>query len=340
MALPPMLARVEEITTKGIVNQIGVPGLVKPLHNFYGIEFVDSRIRVLPAFFASLQFVDLVSSWQSFSFLTDAGIIYAVLLIEGARRANIMTFASIPLLLGYNMQFFGIGVLMALYCFVHYIQSPIENFRARDMRLTDMGYTASVLPVLVLAHYIPIFGCYLPWIEPQTRHMWNWIWQPFPVYVSVLQFVLKKTVMPDTIQKDRIENPSRDMPTIQYTIGSLCALSAVTWWYTLYSAPYSWMTLFIPNIAPGQTGDEYFRMFLQFDELFSLGACLLWLLYLYGDMKKAGMMEDSWIGILLKGVVSLVALGPGVTVGLGWLYRERLLATKWHKDALVPGKVK
>lgn len=250
----------------------------------------------------------------------------------------LLTFHS-PLLLGYNMQFFGIGVLMPLYCFVHYVQSPIENFRARDWRLTDMGYTASVLPVLVLAHYVPNYGSFLTSIDPQTRHMWNWIWQPFPVYISILQFILKKTIMPNTAQKDRIRNPSRDLATIQYTIGILCALSAVTWWYTLYAAPFSWMTLFVPNLAPNQTGDEYIRMFLQFDEIFSMGACALWLLYLYGDMKKAGMMNDSWIGIVLKGGVSLIALGPGVTVGLGWLYRERLLATRWQKDALVPGKV-
>jgi hypothetical protein len=249
-----------------------------------------------------------------------------------------------PLIIGYNMQFFGIGVLMAIYCFVHYIQSPIEIFRASDMRLTDMGYTATILPVLILAHYIPNYGSYLSTIDPQTRHMWNWIWQPFPIYVSILQFVLKKIVMPDTVQRDRLENVNRDLPTIYFTIGSLCALSAATWytcilllvkslltfsrWYTLYTAPFAWFTLFVPNLTEGQTGDEYIRMFIQFDEIFSMGACFLWLLYLYGDMKRANMMADSWGSIVLKGVVSLTAFGPGVTIGLGWLHRERLLARK------------
>jgi hypothetical protein len=237
------------------------------------------------------------------------------------------------------MQFFGVGVLMAVYSFIHYIQSPVENFRARDLRLTDMSYTASVLPVMILGHYIPLYCSFLPDIDPQTRHMWNWIWQPFPVYVSILQFVLKRTVMSDTVREDRINNPSRDLPTIRYTIGTLCAISAATWWYTLYAAPFSWATLFIPNIALNQTGDEYIRMFLQFDQIFAIGACFLWLMYLYGDMKTAGMMEDSWVSIVLKGAASLVVIGPGATVGLGWLYRERLLATKWHKHALVPGRV-
>jgi hypothetical protein len=234
------------------------------------------------------------------------------------------------------MQFFGAGVLMALYCFVHYVQSPIENLRAKEMHLTDMAYTASVLPVLILAHYVPHFSSFSSFIDPQTRHMWIWIWQPFPVYVSILQFILKKTIMPDTTQKTHSGNPNRDLSTIRFTIRSLCALSAATRWYTLYTAPCSWAKLFVPNIAAGQTGDEYIRMFMQFDEIFSMSACFLWLLYLYGDMKKVGIMDDSWIVIILKGTIYLVTLGPGPTVGLGWLYRETLLSND-HAD--VPEKV-
>jgi hypothetical protein len=224
------------------------------------------------------------------------------------------------------MQFFGAGVLMALYCFVHYVQSPVENLLAKNMRLTDMGYTASVLPVLTLAHYIPHFGSFMTLTDPQTRHIWAWIWQPFPVYISILQFLLKKIVMPDTAQKGHAGNSNRDLSTIRFTIRSLCALSAVTWWYTLHTVPCSWAKFFIPSIAAGQTGDEYIRMFMQFDEIFAMSACFLWLLYLYGDMKRVGIMDDSWINIVSKGTFLLVTLGPGATVGFGWLYRETLLS--------------
>jgi hypothetical protein len=153
------------------------------------------------------------------------------------------------------MQFFGIGVLMAIYCFVHYIQSPIEKFRARDARLTDMGYTASVLPVLILTHYIPTYGSYLTSIDPRTRHMWNWIWQPFPIYISVSQFVLKKVIMPNTSQKDRRENGNRDLPTIHYTIGSLCALSAAAW--------YASILTFVKQSLISQGGTHYTRRLLH-----------------------------------------------------------------------------
>lgn len=238
------------------------------------------------------------------------------------------------------MQFFGIGVLMPLWCFVHYIQSPIENFRARDMRLTDLSYTASVLPVMLLTHYLPTFVSFSAWIDPQTRHAATWIWQPFAVWTTILQFTLKKTVMPDAIQEDRIKNPIRDLPVIKYTIYSLCAISAATWWSTLYTAPFSPATLFLPNVAAMKTHDEFIRLFLQFDEVFSMGVCMLWMLYLFGDLKRAGMLEASWLSIVGKGLVILVATGPGVTFGLAWWWREQLLATKWHKDAIVAGKSK
>ncbi|KAF3040702.1 hypothetical protein E8E12_005945 [Didymella heteroderae] len=338
--LPPMIERIGEIMEKGVYNQIGEAVHVETLQSFYGVEFMDSRLRGLVACFASLQFVDLACGWQSLSFLTDAGIVYSILLIESARRASIMTLSYAPLILGYNMQFFGIGVLMALWCLVHYIQTPIENFRARDMRLTDLSYTASVLPVILLTHYLPNFIQLSSWVDPATRRAAAWIWQPFAVFTTILQFMLKKTVMPDTMQEDKLKNPNRDLPVIKYTIYSLCAISTATWWYTLYTAPFSPRTLFVPDLANAKTGDEFVRTFLQFDEIFSLGACLVWLLYLFGDLKRAGMVDASWVSIMGKGLITLVAAGPGATIGLGWWWREQVLATKWHKDAVVAVKSK
>jgi hypothetical protein len=238
------------------------------------------------------------------------------------------------------MQFFGFGVLAALWYLVHYIQTPIENFRARDLRLTDLSYTTSVLPVILVTHYLPNFVQFSAWIHPTTRHAAAWIWQPFTVWTTILQFMLKKTVMPDTVQEDKLNNTNRDLPVIKYTIYSLCAISTATWWYTLYSAPFSPMQLFIPDLASVRTGDEFVRTFLQFDEIFGLGSCLLWLLYLFGDLKRAGMLDASWLSIIGRGLITLVAAGPGVTVGLGWWWREQVLATKWHKDAVVAGKSK
>lgn len=96
-ALPPMIDRIGEILEHGVtINpNLGQPGVLKSLHNFYGLEFIDGRFRGLAACFAPLQFVDAISSWQSYTFLADVGILYAIVLIEGARRANVLTFAMV-----------------------------------------------------------------------------------------------------------------------------------------------------------------------------------------------------------------------------------------------------
>ena len=90
-----MLERVGEIIEHGVQNNFGDAVHIKPLHSFYGVELVDSRVRGLAACFASFQFVDAICSWQSLSFLTDVGIVYSILLVESARRANIMTFSYV-----------------------------------------------------------------------------------------------------------------------------------------------------------------------------------------------------------------------------------------------------
>lgn len=95
ICLPPLLERVGEILEKGVQNSIGKAVHVDALHKFYNFDFLDSRFSGLAACFASFQFVDLLCSWQSLTFLTDAGIVYSILLIESARRANIMTLSYV-----------------------------------------------------------------------------------------------------------------------------------------------------------------------------------------------------------------------------------------------------
>lgn len=95
ICLPPAMERISEIMENGVQNKIGKAVHIESLHSFYGIDFLDSRFRALAACFASLQFVDSICSWQSMTFLTDAGVVYSILLIESARRANIMTLSSV-----------------------------------------------------------------------------------------------------------------------------------------------------------------------------------------------------------------------------------------------------
>lgn len=91
LCLPHAVERITDILENGVQNQIGDAVHVKALQKFFGLDFLDSRFAPLAACFASFQFVDLVCSWQCLTFLVDAGLVYSILLIESARRANVMT---------------------------------------------------------------------------------------------------------------------------------------------------------------------------------------------------------------------------------------------------------
>jgi hypothetical protein len=73
---------------------------------------------------------------------------------------------------------------------------------------------------------------------------------------------------------------------------------------------------------------------LKIDYVLCFGAALLWLAYFFSDLKYAGMITQGWPTIVIFTVVTTVAVGPGATLGLGWLWRENTLATKHHKAAL------
>jgi hypothetical protein len=54
---------------------------------------------------------------------------------------------------------------------MHYTCSQIANFKASDMRLTGLSYTRSVLPAMIVPHFLSHFHPSLA-----VRHNWNWNW--------------------------------------------------------------------------------------------------------------------------------------------------------------------
>jgi len=329
----------EQLGAALAAKQISWPSVTVPIADaFYHIPAIDDTFRPITVFFApSSSGHDQLSWWQMISFLTDFGVIYSILLIEAGRRANALSLIQFPIILGILAQLMTIGRAGTLWFFYFYINSQVQNFTAPDMRLTSMRFTSSVLPSVILGHYIPLGVAYLA-SEPSTRHAGVWIWQLFPVWVCVFQYLFAWTgLTPDTIQKDRLDNIRRDYRTIQITIVALVAVSAATWVYLLTAVPFSMIELFIPEAWPRKDMDlTYFaRIFLQWDEVFMVITTFTWLTYSFWDLKAAGMMKTSWLVLVLSAAGTLMAAGPGATIGLAWLWREQALAFEKHKGAVL-----
>lgn len=203
------------------------------------------------------------------------------------------------------------------------------------MRLGRRNFALALLPIMILTYYGPLYAM-LEWNTNTGREAWLFVWQMFPIWV-MLGGILSSFVVPDTTVSDRFNAPDSDLPIIRYTIGTLVTISSVSWSRTYMTSPYNMLSIFMPETLPTNTKDfvSFTREFLRVDGISLFGHTFLWLGYLFWDLKHAGMVQAGWLKISLYFVCSLVAFGPGATAGLGWLWRENVLATTRHKDAIV-----
>jgi len=228
------------------------------------------------------------------------------------------------------------------------------------MRLTRKSYTKSVLPALILTYFLPLYlAFFLP--DFSSRVDASFVWQLFPIYLSVLiSGVLARFVVRDTMKSDRIYNFTGDLRAIRLTVGVLVFHSAAVWLYTFFTSaggsPSKMLEVVLPpffsshlNVGREEgdidkdTAQKLIALtgeFLKWDSAFLFGNTFLWLGCLFWDIKSAGMLELSWFWILLGGGISAVAFGPGAAVGMGWLWREELLISRRHRDAVTEEKAR
>ncbi|KAM0598593.1 hypothetical protein ACHAP1_002353 [Verticillium nonalfalfae] len=245
-----------------------------------------------------------------------------------------------PIAFFYCLQSFKIVQVMGVYCFAHYVQSPIENFRAKDMRLTNRAYSGTVLVTLLVAYYVPLVTAIMPVFSITTRLTWGYVFQYFPFSISILQNGLKHLFLEDVMDEDKIRAPDGDLSSIGLTIYTFALFAFVARVLaligTLTSQVLSQSSDMILMTELGGWAQPI-RLF----EIHAIFAVLLvWLLYLFSDLKRAEIVQWSWPTLLVCIAAALCLFGPGVTVGMGWLVRERLLATKSHKDAIVDTELK
>lgn len=231
-------------------------------------------------------------------------------------------------------------MIFALYYFVHWVLTPIDSFKSTDMRLTQINYTRTILPSLLMVYYLPLIQSYLlP--EMGQRQTWLQIWQWFPVTHALSQYILSK-FWKDTSTQDKVDAPKRDVATIRYTIAIPALISSIVWLRTLLVAPTSLLQILLPQQLPTFLSDLLTSPadVLQWDYLLAVASAYLWLLYFAWDAKVAGMITHSWVTLLAAMAGMTVALGPGCALGAGFLYREYIITEKRHRAALTVESIK
>ncbi|KAF4628950.1 hypothetical protein G7Y89_g9199 [Cudoniella acicularis] len=303
------------------------------LEKFHHIKAIDDLWRLASVAFApSTLEADPLAWWHMFSFLIDVSLLYSIWLFESTRNFSRGSLIRFPIIFGFPTQVVGIGILAPLYYYCYYIYIPSSTLlKSPEMRSIDTSYARTIFPTVLLLSHIPIFGMYLsPSLE--TRHLWTWAWQMFPVWIGILGSLLT-FLFPFSQQQHRRSQSQRqaNIKIIRTTILAFSFISATVWLYTALRSPYTMLEIFFPYPFDKESFSFILvlRRVLQCDQVAAFAGSLLWLGYLVADMKRMGVVRESWLIILGAGVASVVVFGPGAAFALGWLWREEVL---WRLD--------
>jgi hypothetical protein len=150
-------------------------------------------------------------------------------------------------LFGFLAQIFGIGVFVPLYYFLHYVNTPLGRLTTPGMRVINPHFSRAIFLTLGLFSYLPLFLMFLG-PSPSIRHLWAWVWQMFPLWVSIAQSIRTRAWMHGGSPLNTHENKTanNDSNIFRATISAFAAVSAGVWIYILLNSPYSLTAIFLP----------------------------------------------------------------------------------------------
>ncbi|PVH89546.1 BcBOA8 protein [Cadophora sp. DSE1049] len=274
---------------------------------------------------------DPVARMHGYAFLSDLVAIQTIWYIEGLRRGNLFTAAHLlPTIFGIMYQVRGIGFIAPIYCFLHYVQSPLENYAAADNRMLQLSNVKTIIPTVVLTYIIPTVGMFFAPGLASRQWINGLFWQPFPVYGAILQRILPLLVE-DTTARDRVQNPEADLPYLRAAYGFSAAAGAFAYLYLHVASPVSLVEVFFSNLRNPSAALPLLGgalKALRYDQICAFSATTIWTLLSFKDLKQAGKLQAGWGRILGVFAAMNVAVGPGAALSVMWAWREERLAKR------------
>ncbi|EME86943.1 uncharacterized protein MYCFIDRAFT_151927 [Pseudocercospora fijiensis CIRAD86] len=261
----------------------------------------------------------------AFLFMTNESLLYSIWLIENHRRANRVAPARLAWLFGIFASTFGFGVITPIWFFFHYIFSAIEHYAAGDMRLTDLAYTRTIMPVRIGFVILPLMLKYLAFDIPIAPDVWYWMWVFSVLSITAIQTTLAKTgISKDTMQHDALHNCLADLPTLRLGMYTMALSSTVAWILPKFV---------ITSHAASDTDD-----LLYFNRIGTSASSVLWLSMLFLDLYQAGMLQINMMCLAVMGGCAAAGVPIPALVAVGFAWREQILATKRARFSITKDK--
>ncbi|KAH7152589.1 monooxygenase [Dactylonectria macrodidyma] len=246
------------------------------------------------------------------SFLADLSTTQLIWVIESLRRGNAWTPMILgPVICGFLSQGAGIGMVAPLYYFIHHILTPQEKYLALDQRMVPTEDAKVIIPALFLGYVAPTVALLLPAVGG-NRPVARIIWQLFPIWVTVLRRIFTNAVK-QTSGRDRIEQPTKDVPYLRYAYMFSASISAIAGLYTVLQSPPMSQSFLIPSAVHAE-------------RMITSASGLYWEALQFWDLYRAKKLSTHWFQVLVILGATCVTVGPASAVALGWAWREQMMA--------------
>ncbi|KAI1101538.1 hypothetical protein F4804DRAFT_315586 [Jackrogersella minutella] len=310
---------------------------VKLKTTYTGISLIDYPIALLVAFFFygtngqyhdySLFLIDAYSTLQS---------AFVWLYIEASRPGNKPKWVERPIGFAMLWQCFGGAISLPLYYSTHITWTD----RSTTSRVIDADMMRAIPFSFLLGAIVPaIIGMAPTWngpdLRPRELHQdILFMWQLDPIWTSLIQTGVT-TVIPllcNRISRAREIDIAHKWASISYLLAALS--SAAGHLFTVGSVlagnkPISTLVrMYVPMTSSGPNGGENIFMsgpwlFLQFDLIIISLSSVSWAFFVLRKELNGKSLSNSSLALIMT--AGSLTIGPGATVSLALLAREKML---------------
>ena len=262
---------------------------------------------------------------------------------------------------GCAMQGLGYGFVMPLYAICHLLISPTATpanpVLAHALFMRDVLFVKTLVPSIILGYILPSILMAIPTFSPILHQWLGGLWQGFPVWITLLQYVWKFRKLgfgPTTrgddpplngernTASDRIEEMNAVRSAYVFAFGVSAATHLTTFgvfgarqiFPSLFSPELNFGDVFLPPMFYSRAHMKNMAIgiqnFFQYDQYVGSTAALVWVMTLHCKSRKDKMTWRRWMWLLVEILEAAMIAGPGgALVSLMWNRDMRVISDDW-----------
>lgn len=238
-------------------------------------------------------------------------------------------------------QTVGGAIIIPLYYIAYFNHSTTSKYWSTSGRPVPLAYAKALLPALVIGYLVPTIALFLPDSDPEQklRQFLVFFWQPCPLYVNGLLFVLSRVFSSPSDTPRAVEKKGASTATTVQDVKYLnslyivaFAVTAAAHFATFYiiltstEPQHSFTHVFVKPYDWGQSGvTKGLHAVFQADYWIIFLATLIWAYLAIWDLKRGRKTDVSLITAFLMIVIGSVVVGPAAVLAGVWYWRENVM---------------